>query len=55
MDSNSKSAYMKDHGCRFCLCYNTCSHESCRYDGTRLINYKPKSPKKDNKEKKPEE
>lgn len=33
---SQKARYMKEHGCRLCLLYDACSHESCRYDGSRL-------------------
>lgn len=31
---NSKKRFMREHDCRFCLYYGTCSHKECMFDGS---------------------
>ena len=31
---NTKKSFMRDHECRFCLYYGSCSHKECILDGS---------------------
>ena len=34
---NTKKSFMKDHDCRFCLYYGSCSHKECVFDDTLTV------------------